>query len=51
LKFYLGVIKAECNDSNAKFKIIDHRNYAFDHRSYRILFSQHPFSIVEVIPD
>src|SRR5262249_27224262 len=36
LKFYLGVIKAECNDSNAKFKIIDHRNYIFDHKSYRI---------------
>jgi 4-amino-4-deoxy-L-arabinose transferase-like glycosyltransferase len=51
-KFYLGATKTHCDDRNATFKVVDNREtYVFDQVHYRVLYSRHPFSIIERISD
>ncbi len=51
LKFYLGMDKTTCDDASAQFKIIDNRKNFLNQSKYRILFADHPFSLIERITD
>ncbi len=48
VRFHLGATRTSCDDPAAALKVIDHRlSDGSDRTSYRVLYSRHPFSIVE----
>lgn len=46
LRFYMGVQRVDCEDSSARVQLVDSRTYVGE-QGQRLVFSQHPFAIVE----
>jgi 4-amino-4-deoxy-L-arabinose transferase-like glycosyltransferase len=49
-RFHLGATRTHCDDHKATVKVVDERRTnVSDRGDYRVLYSRHPFSIIELI--